>query len=130
MSSSSAAAPLPGWRASNEPPCASDGGASTHFKRTEQAADFGCEVGLQYVHAHIRFVEAMVKLGRKDDAWHSLKLINPVGIRTSVPNAEWRQSNAYFSSSDGKFNTRYEAQERFGELRAGAVPIKGGWRKY
>ncbi|MGY5484006.1 GH36-type glycosyl hydrolase domain-containing protein [Paenibacillus sp. ALE2] len=111
-------------------PAQYDGGVSSHFKRAEQAANFGREVGLQYVHAHIRFVEAMAKLGRKDDAWHSLKLINPVGIRATVPNAEWRQSNAYFSSSDGKFNTRYEAQERFGELREGAVPVKGGWRIY
>jgi 1,2-beta-oligoglucan phosphorylase len=111
-------------------PAQYDGGVSSHFKRAEQAANFGREVGLQYVHAHIRFVEAMAKLGRKDDAWHSLKLINPVGIRTSVTNSEWRQSNAYFSSSDGKFNTRYEAQERFGELREGAVPVKGGWRIY
>ncbi|MGM1022637.1 MAG: GH36-type glycosyl hydrolase domain-containing protein [Bacillota bacterium] len=111
-------------------PAQYDGGVSSHFKRAEQAANFGREVGLQYVHAHIRFAEAMAKLGRKDDAWHSLKLINPVGIRASVPNAEWRQSNAYFSSSDGKFNTRYEAQERFGELREGAVPVKGGWRIY
>ncbi|WP_025684429.1 GH36-type glycosyl hydrolase domain-containing protein [Paenibacillus maysiensis] len=111
-------------------PAQYDGGVSSHFKRAEQAANFGREVGLQYVHAHIRFAEAMAKLGRKDDAWHSLRLINPVGIRASVPNAEWRQSNAYFSSSDGKFNTRYEAQERFGELREGAVPVKGGWRIY
>ncbi|KAF6562109.1 cellobiose phosphorylase [Paenibacillus sp. EKM202P] len=111
-------------------PAQYDGGVSSHFKRAEQAANFGREVGLQYVHAHIRFVEAMAKLGRKDDAWHSLKLINPVGIRATVPNAEWRQSNAYFSSSDGKFNTRYEAQERFGKLREGAVPVKGGWRIY
>jgi len=47
-----------------------------------------------------------------------------------VPNAELRQSNAYFSSSDGKYNTRYEAQERFSELRSGTVAVKGGWKIY
>lgn len=106
------------------------GGVSTHFKRAEQAANFGREVGLQYVHAHIRYVEAMAKLGNAEDVWTGLAAINPVGIRDVVKNAEPRQSNAYFSSSDGKFNTRYEAQERFDELRTGGVPVKGGWRIY
>ncbi|MBB6672110.1 GH36-type glycosyl hydrolase domain-containing protein [Cohnella nanjingensis] len=106
------------------------GGVSTHFKRAEQAANFGREIGLQYVHAHIRYVEAMAKLGRSDEAWQGLLAINPIGLRDVVPNAAPRQSNAYFSSSDGQFNDRYEAQERFEELRAGKVPVKGGWRIY
>lgn len=106
------------------------GGVSTNFKRAEQASNFGREVGLQYVHAHIRFVEAMAKLGKSDEAWKGLQMINPIGIREVVPNAELRQSNSYFSSSDGKFNTRYEAQERFHELRNGEVAVKGGWRIY
>ncbi|WP_342565973.1 cellobiose phosphorylase [Paenibacillus sp. FSL R7-0345] len=106
------------------------GGVSTHFKRAEQAANFGREIGLQYVHAHIRFVEAMAKIGKTDQVWKGLATINPVGIRDAVPNAELRQSNAYFSSSDGKFDNRYEAQERFHELRDGSVPVKGGWRIY
>ncbi|NQD66958.1 cellobiose phosphorylase, partial [Bacillus haikouensis] len=111
-------------------PAKYEGGVSTHFKRAEQAANFGREIGLQYVHAHIRYVEAMAKLGYTDEVWRGLEIINPVGLRDVVPNAERRQSNAYFSSSDGKFNTRYEAQERFGELREGSVPVKGGWRIY
>ncbi|PZE22859.1 cellobiose phosphorylase [Paenibacillus xerothermodurans] len=111
-------------------PASYAGGVSTHFKRAEQAANFGREIGLQYVHAHIRFVEAMAKLGKADEAWKGLEMINPVGIRGVVPNAELRQSNTYFSSSDGKFPTRYEAQQRFDELRSGTVPVKGGWRIY
>lgn len=106
------------------------GGNSKHFKRAEQAANFGREIGLQYVHAHIRFIEAMAKLGHRDEAWKGLKTINPIGIQNEVPNAELRQSNAYFSSSDGKFNTRYEAQNHFEELRTGNVPVKAGWRIY
>ncbi|SET61213.1 cellobiose phosphorylase [Paenibacillus sp. NFR01] len=106
------------------------GGVSTHFKRAEQAANFGREIGLQYVHAHIRFVEAMAKIGKRDQVWKGLATINPIGIRDAVPNAELRQSNAYFSSSDGKFANRYEAQERFSELRTGSVQVKGGWRIY
>lgn len=106
------------------------GGNSVHFQRAEQAANFGREVGLQYVHAHIRFIEAMAKLGNADEVWWGLKVINPIGIQKEVPNAEIRQSNAYFSSSDGKFNTRYEAQDNFDALRDGKVPVKGGWRIY
>ncbi|WP_145334336.1 GH36-type glycosyl hydrolase domain-containing protein [Paenibacillus xylanexedens] len=106
------------------------GGVSTHFKRAEQASNFGREIGLQYVHAHIRYVEAMAKLGKTDQVWNGLAMINPVGIREVVPNAEIRQANAYFSSSDGKFNTRYEAQEHFDQLRKGTVEVKGGWRIY
>ncbi|GIP21980.1 hypothetical protein J22TS3_22550 [Paenibacillus sp. J22TS3] len=106
------------------------GGVSIHFKRAEQAANFGREIGLQYVHAHIRYVEAMAKLGKRDQVWHGLAAINPIGIQDVVPNAELRQSNTYFSSSDGKFATRYEAQTRFEELKHGKVPVKGGWRIY
>jgi len=40
------------------------GGVSTNFKRAEQAANFGREIGLQYVHAHIRYTEAMAKIGQ------------------------------------------------------------------
>ncbi|PLR77046.1 cellobiose phosphorylase [Bacillus sp. V3-13] len=111
-------------------PAKYEGGVSTHFKRAEQAANFGREIGLQYVHAHIRFVEAMAKLGKVDEVWKGLETINPVGIQEVLANAERRQSNAYFSSSDGKFMTRYEAQNRFDELRDGSVPVKGGWRIY
>ncbi|WP_316570858.1 GH36-type glycosyl hydrolase domain-containing protein [Neobacillus sp. YIM B06451] len=107
-----------------------EGGVSTNFKRAEQAANFGREIGLQYVHAHIRFVEAMAKLGKADEAWKGLETINPVGLKDAVPNADFRQSNAYFSSSDGSFKTRYEARERFDELKAGKVKVKGGWRIY
>lgn len=106
------------------------GGVSTHFKRAEQASNFGREIGLQYVHAHIRFIEAMAKLGKVEEAWNGLHKINPVGLKDVVPNAELRQSNVYFSSSDGKFATRYQAEERFDELRHGKVPVKGGWRIY
>lgn len=106
------------------------GGVSVHFKRAEQASNFGREVGLQYVHAHIRFIEAMAKLGKAEEAWHALAVINPINIKSVVPNAERRQSNVYFSSSDGKFNNRYEAAERFNELQTGNVAVKGGWRIY
>lgn len=106
------------------------GGVSTNFKRAEQAANFGREIGLQYVHAHIRYAEAMAKLGHVDETWQALNIINPIQIKTHVKNAEIRQANAYFSSSDGDFKTRYEAQDHFNQLKAGHVGVKGGWRIY
>ena len=111
-------------------PAAYHGGVSTNFKRAEQAANFGREIGLQYVHAHIRYTEAMAKIGQRDQTWHALKTINPIKIRENVHNAELRQANAYFSSSDGNFRTRYESQENFGKLKNGEVGVKGGWRIY
>lgn len=106
------------------------GGVSRNFKRAEQAANFGREIGLNYIHAHIRFVEAMAKLGKTEETWKGLNLISPVGIKEHVKNAQLRQANAYFSSSDGDFKTRYEAQEKYGNLKEGLSDVKGGWRIY
>ncbi|UQZ36262.1 cellobiose phosphorylase [Paenibacillus sp. PK3_47] len=106
------------------------GGVSTVFRRAEQAANVGREISLQYVHAHIRYLEAAAKLGEADRAWEGLFQINPVLIRDSVPNAKLRQSNMYFSSSDGEFPDRYSYDENFGQLRTGSVEVKGGWRLY
>lgn len=111
-------------------PASYRGGINQYFKRAEQAANFGREIGLQYVHAHIRFAEAMAKIGKNQETWQALQIINPILIQDQVPNAELRQSNAYFSSSDGDFKTRYEAQENFDTLREGKTQVKGGWRIY
>ncbi|MGR5063535.1 GH36-type glycosyl hydrolase domain-containing protein [Photobacterium sp. DNB22_13_2] len=106
------------------------GGKQSYFKRAELAANLGREVGLQYCHAHIRFIEALCKMGKADEVAQNLYKIVPVGIQKAVPNAEVRQSNAYFSSSDGKFNDRYEAYRDFDKLKKGEVTVKGGWRIY
>jgi len=106
------------------------GGVSTNFKRAEQAANFGREIGLLYIHAHIRYIEAMAKLGKTDEAWESLLKINPINIKDHVPNAQRRQSNAYFSSSDANFADRYDAQDNYDKLRNGEIEVKGGWRIY
>ncbi|WP_087019613.1 GH36-type glycosyl hydrolase domain-containing protein [Thaumasiovibrio subtropicus] len=107
-----------------------NGGKQSYFKRAELAANLGREVGLQYCHAHIRFIEALCKMGKADQVLENLYKIVPLGIQECVPNAEIRQSNAYFSSSDGKFNDRYEAYRDFDKLKQGEVAVKGGWRIY
>jgi cellobiose phosphorylase len=50
--------------------------------------------------------------------------------RQVVRQAEPRQSNVYFSSSDADFADRYEAAARWSELRTGRVGVRGGWRLY
>jgi 1,2-beta-oligoglucan phosphorylase len=111
-------------------PMAYEGGPSRYFKRAESAANFGREIGLQYVHAHIRYIEAMARMGRPDEVFRGLLAVCPIGLELDVPSALPRQSNAYFSSSDAAFMDRYEASRRFGRIRRGTVGVKGGWRVY
>lgn len=106
------------------------GGVSRLFQRAETAANVGREIGLQYVHAHLRYAEALAKVGDANGLWHALQVVNPVGLDAVVPTAAPRQSNMYFSSSDADFADRYEAAERWSELRAGRVAVRGGWRLY
>lgn len=106
------------------------GGISRLFRRGETAAYFGREVSLQYTHAHIRYAEALARLGLGRELLRALLAVNPVALRATVPNAALRQANAYFSSSDGDFADRYEAFARYGELRDGRLPVNGGWRIY
>jgi len=106
------------------------GGVSTLFQRAETAANVGREIGLQYVHAHLRYAEALAKVGDADGLWTALQTVNPVGLAAVVPMAAPRQSNVYFSSSDADFADRYEAQQRWSEVREGRVAVRGGWRLY
>jgi 1,2-beta-oligoglucan phosphorylase len=106
------------------------GGPSRTFRRAETAANFGREVGLGYTHAHIRYVEAMAKLGRADAAFDGLLRACPILLDRDVPASLPRQSNSYFSSSDAAFTDRWQAHRRFGWIRSGRVGLKGGWRVY
>ena len=106
------------------------GGTSRYFKRAESAANFGREVGLQYVHAHIRYIEAMAMIGRPEEVFRGLLAVCPIRLDLDVPSALPRQSNAFFSSSDAAFMDRTEASRRFGRIKTGRVGVKGGWRVY
>jgi len=104
------------------------GGPVRWFRRAEMAAHFGREIGLMYAHAHLRYVEALAKIGRGDELFDNVLKMIPILIGDDVPNAAARQANAYFSSSDGDFKTRYDVD--FAKLKKGSVPVKGGWRIY
>ena len=107
-----------------------NGGIKKYFNRAETAANFGREIGLQYCHANVRYLEAMHKLGFASHFYDGMSKINPIIVTDVVKNAMPRQRNSYFSSSDGCFNTRYEAKANFGKLKTGEVNVKGGWRVY
>jgi cellobiose phosphorylase len=106
------------------------GGVERTFRRSESAAFFGREIGLQYVHAHLRYAEALAVMGRADELLQALLVVNPIAVTRVVPNARPRQRNCYFSSSDAAFVDRYDAAMKCEQLRAGQVPIDGGWRIY
>jgi CRISPR-associated protein Csx3 len=106
------------------------GGVETFFRRAESAAFFGREIGLQYVHAHIRYAEALAMLGRGKEFYKALMVICPVQLEETVANAAPRQSNHYFSSSDADVLNRADAADRFDDILEGKVAAKGGWRVY
>jgi CRISPR-associated protein Csx3 len=106
------------------------GGIEQTFRRSESAAFFGREVGLQYVHAHLRYAEALAVMGQAQELWQALLTVNPIAVTEVVPNARMRQRNCYFSSSDAAFMDRYEASRDYEKLRTAKVPVDGGWRVY
>lgn len=106
------------------------GGVEKYFKRAETAANFGREIGMHYVHAHIRYMEALAALGEAEDLYKALLLICPITPKKACKTAGYRQSNAYFSSSDAAFPDRYEAYKKFGDIKKGKVAVNGGWRVY
>jgi cellobiose phosphorylase len=111
-------------------PVAYHGGVEQVFRRAESAAFFGREIGLMYVHAHIRQAEAFALMGEPDALWQALRVINPVSVAERLAPASPRQRNAYFSSSDAAFRDRYRASAEWPRTRKGTVAFDGGWRIY
>ncbi|MCX5632176.1 MAG: hypothetical protein NTW93_00635 [Phycisphaerae bacterium] len=107
-----------------------NGGLQRFFKRAESCPYFGREIGLMYTHAHLRYAEAMARLGRADAFVKALRQVVPIGIQEIIPQADIRQSNCYYSSSDAGFASRYEVNKRYEELKSGKIVLNGGWRIY
>jgi CRISPR-associated protein Csx3 len=113
-------------------PTAFHDGVTSVFKRGEQSANVGREIGLMYTHAHIRYAEALGLLGRSTLGAELLR-VSPVGQFERLATSEPRQRNCYFASSDADFPDRYTADEQWDRLKAGAkqpVGVRGGWRVY
>ncbi|HCT31419.1 MAG TPA: hypothetical protein DIW31_11985 [Bacteroidales bacterium] len=106
------------------------GGIQTIFQRAESSTFFGREIGLMYVHEHIRYAESLAIMGKADAFVKALRQANPVAYRDIVTCGDIRQSNCYYSSSDVAFNNRYEADEHYDEIKTGSHILRGGWRVY
>ncbi len=106
------------------------GGPMSVFQRAEASTFWGREIGLMYMHAHLRYAEALARVGDGAALLDALAKASPVGLDSLVPQARPRQTSCYYSSSDGAFTDRYDAQVRYAALMAGDVPLEGGWRVY
>lgn len=106
------------------------GGPQRFFQRAESATFFGREIGLMYMHAHLRYAQALARVGNADAFFRALCQSNPIGIRSLVPSATLRQANCYYSSSDAAFDDRYQASTEYERVTNGTVPLDGGWRVY
>lgn len=118
-----------GARLMDRPP-AYRGGVCKIFQRAELSSCFSREIGIFYTHAHLRYIEAMARLGHADAMLDGFGRVTPADLTSSVPHALPRQANAYFSSSDAAVATRYEAAARYAEITAGRIAVDGGWRIY
>jgi CRISPR-associated protein Csx3 len=118
-----------GVRLFDRPPPYS-GGLMSHFQRAETATFVGREIGLMYVHAHLRWCEAMARWGDADALWLGLMQVLPPATVSVVPGARRRQSNTYPSSSDAACLDRAEFAARYADVLTGATGLEGGWRIY
>ncbi|HEY0682690.1 MAG TPA: hypothetical protein VGD45_10195 [Steroidobacter sp.] len=106
------------------------GGPQRFFQRAESATFFGREIGLMYMHAHLRYAQALARVGETDRFFRALCQANPIGIQSLAPSATLRQANCYYSSSDAAFEDRYQASAEYERVNKGTVPLDGGWRVY
>lgn len=111
-------------------PVAYRGGPMEVFQRAEASTFFGREIGLMYMHAHLRYAEALARVGDGRGLLRALAQAVPIGIRDQVATATPRQANTYASSSDAAFADRYEAAADYHRVAAGEVALDGGWRVY
>jgi 1,2-beta-oligoglucan phosphorylase len=106
------------------------GGLQRFFQRAESATYFGREIGLMYMHAHLRYAQALAHVGEADRFFKALCQATPIGIRSIVQSATLRQANCYYSSSDAAFDDRYQASAEYDRVVQGTIPLDGGWRVY
>ncbi len=106
------------------------GGIQKIFQRAESSTFFGREIGLMYIHEHIRYAESLAIMGKAEGFMKALRQAIPIDYKDIVPCSDIRQSNCYYSSSDVVFKSRYDADERYEQVKAGKLTVRGGWRVY
>jgi cellobiose phosphorylase len=121
---------VPGGASLMDKPMKYSGGVRNTFKRAESSAFFGREIGLMYTHSHLRYAQALARMGEADAFVKALNQVVPIDIREVVAQADIRQANCYYTSSDADFGNRHEADEHYDDLLAGRIAVNGGWRIY
>lgn len=111
-------------------PAAYHGGPMKVFQRAEASTFFGREIGIMYTHAHLRYAEALARVGDGAGLLDALSRANPIGMPDRVAPARRRQSTTYYSSSDAAVADRESAARDYARVIDGAVPLEGGWRVY
>jgi 1,2-beta-oligoglucan phosphorylase len=106
------------------------GGPQQLFQRAESSAFFGREIGVMYMHAHLRYAEMLAHVGEAERFFDALCKAHPIMLRERVPMADRRQANCYYSSSDAAFADRYQAQSHYDDIARGRIALDGGWRIY
>lgn len=106
------------------------GGEMRVFQRAEAATFWGREVGLMYMHLHLRWIEALTRLGETELLWDELLKAIPIGLDERQPAARPRQANCYYSSSDAAFPDRVTASENAEAMFTDTLEFEGGWRVY
>ncbi|MBL8495998.1 MAG: hypothetical protein JNM37_17310, partial [Rhodocyclaceae bacterium] len=106
------------------------GGRTQRFQRAETSSFFGREIGVMYMHAHLRWAQTLAHLGRAQALQQALQQAHAIDLQQRLPQASLRQSNCYYSSSDAAFPDRYAAHHDYARLLAGEVALDGGWRVY
>lgn len=106
------------------------GGIQKIFQRAESSTFFGREIGLMYVHEHIRYAESLAIMGKAEAFIKALRQTIPIGYQDIVRSGDIRQSNCYYSSSDVIFKSRYDADQRYNGVKKEKLIVRGGWRVY
>jgi 1,2-beta-oligoglucan phosphorylase len=106
------------------------GGIQEIFQRAESSTYFGREIGLMYIHEHIRYAESLAIMGKPEAFVKALRQAIPVEYRDIVSCGDIRQANCYYSSSDVIFKSRYDADQRYQDIIDGRMTVRGGWRVY
>ncbi|MBB3406495.1 cellobiose phosphorylase [Rhizobium sp. BK316] len=113
-----------------EKPATYAGGPETLFRRAESSSFFGREIGLMYVHAHLRYCETLAIAEDAKALWKTIGVANPIAVTDALAHASLRQRNTYFSSSDAAFPDRYQAMSDWDQVKKGKIDVDGGWRIY
>ncbi len=118
-----------GARLMDRPP-AYHGGETGYFQRAESSPFFGREIGMMYMHAHLRYAQCQACAGKAELFLNALRQASPIGLTKLVPQSEPRQANCYYSSSDAAFHSRYEVDAHYENIQLTNMTFKGGWRIY